>query len=44
MRSGMRSVSIEREIKYVELTKIRVAKEMRRRVADDSSSRILAAD
>ena len=31
MRSGMRSVSIEREIKYVELTKIRVAKEMRRR-------------
>jgi site-specific DNA-methyltransferase (adenine-specific) len=45
MRSGMRSVSIERETGYVELIKARVAKEMRRRVASDgSSSRILAAD
>jgi DNA modification methylase len=44
MRSGMRSVSIEPEIGYVELIKARVAKEMRRRVAGDgSSSRILAA-
>jgi site-specific DNA-methyltransferase (adenine-specific) len=46
MRSGMRSISIEREMKYIKLTKIRVGKEMRRpRVAGDgSSSRILAAD
>jgi hypothetical protein len=38
MRSGMRSVLIEREVEYVDITKIRVANEMRRRAAAQSTA------